>query len=111
MSADFKSNRAAVETRFQANLTRCLTAIGLKQNEIAVNEITDMGAVDTGRMRASNVFRLGDKEVIVSNTAGYSIFVTLGTRKMAARPFMQNSINNHMGTYRQIVNETMGHGF
>jgi HK97 gp10 family phage protein len=87
-----------------------LIALGLAQNAIATQEITDMEAVDTGRMRGSNAYQVdvGNREVIVGNTASYAIFVTLGTRFMAARKFLQNSINNYKERYRQIVQQYTG---
>jgi HK97 gp10 family phage protein len=111
MSVDFKSNSAAVRAQIGANIAKCLTAIGLKQNELVVEEITNMEAVDTGRMRASNTYRLGDKEVIVGNTANYAVFVNCGTRFVGKRPFMENSVLNHKSKYEQIMKEILGQGF
>jgi len=111
MAAEFTSNRPAVQSQFDANVSRCLTAIGLKQNELAAKEITDMNAVDTGRMRASNSYRLGDKEVIVGNTAYYAIYVNFGTRTMKGRPFLQNSVYNYNAEYQAIIKQYIGAGF
>jgi len=111
MSNGFKSNKAAVKSKFDQNKVRCLNAIGLKQNELVVIEITNMKAVDTGRMRASNSYRVGEDVVIVGNTANYAIFVNCGTRRASRRPFMENSILNYRHVYKRIFEEYLGEGF
>jgi HK97 gp10 family phage protein len=113
MADGFNSNRKAVESQFERNIVKTLTAMGLKQNELASKEITTMGAVDTGRMRASSSFQVNaqNKEVLVGNSADYAIYITMGTRHIDARPFMQNSINNYQNDYNEIVDAAMGEGF
>ena len=108
MSVEFNSNRAEIQRKFNDNKRKTLTMIGEKQKEIAALEITDLGAVDTGLMRTSNGYRVGENEVIVGNTVSYAIYVNGGTRRMPARPFLENSVLNHMDTYRQIVIDNMG---
>jgi len=109
----FKSNRKAVDAQFERNIAKTLTAMGLKQNELATTEIANMQAVDTGVMLNANSYQVNtqDREVVAGNSAHYAIFVTMGTRHMTARPFMQNSINNHQSSYREIVEAIMGEGF
>jgi len=113
MGADFKSNRSAVEAQLNGNVVKCLFAIGMKWKELVVKEITDMEAVDTGRMRASNTYRVAEqtRETVVGNTAYYSIYVNCGTRRTKGRPFMQNSVLNYSEQYKQIVHTMLGEGF
>ena len=108
---EHKSNAKEILSQAQNNKQVCFMKVGLKQGELAAKEVTNLGAVDTGRMRASASFSIGENEVIVGNTAEYAIYVTLGTRRMEARPFMQNSINNYLDTYRDIIKEHMKKGF
>jgi HK97 gp10 family phage protein len=51
------------------------------------------------------------KEVIVGNTVSYAPFVTMGTRYMEARPFMQNAINNYQKDYEEVAKKYLGEGF
>jgi len=111
MDAEFKSNKAAVQAQFNKNLKKCLMEIGLEQRKNAIKEINDMGAVDTGLMRASNSFTVGEKDVTCGNTVKYAPFVALGTHRMRARPFLQNSILNYVYAYREIAVKHLGEGF
>jgi len=120
MSTEFVSNKAAVQAQFNSNMTKCLTAIGLKQNEIVVDEMDSLiynqppaksGYVRKGRLRGGSGYRVGSDEVIVGNSVNYAIYVNCGTRYVPARPFMENSIFKHTETYKQICQDTLGSGF
>ena len=111
LMAEFKSNKAAVLAKYNANKKRTLTMIALKWHEIVGLEITNLGVVDTGLLRTSSRYRINEDDVIVGNTVNYAIYNELGTRKMKARPFLRNSVMNHKGTYKQIAQDNLGSGF
>jgi len=114
MSAKFKSNKNAVLSQYNQNAAKALAMIGMAQNEIASMEVSALGAIDSGNLHDSMGYFVDDKDdksVVVGNTVDYAHFVELGTRNMGARPFLRNSINNHKGTYRSIVQDTLGEGF
>lgn len=49
--------------------------------------------VDTGALRARIANRPGDLSTTVGVAAGYAAFVERGTRKMAARPYLEPAVN------------------
>ncbi|MCL1924031.1 MAG: hypothetical protein FWF50_00440 [Defluviitaleaceae bacterium] len=140
MDVKFTSNKKAVLQQFDRNVGKTLTAIGMKQQELAALEITDMGIVDTGLLRASNGYQvnLANQEVMVGNSVSYAPFIEFGTgvhaelgqgrqtpwtyfdelnqqfvttSGMEARPFLRNSILKYEEDYKEIVNAFMGEGF
>lgn len=50
--------------------------------------LTDQGAVDTGRLRSSYHFTIGDLEATEGTNVDYSVFIEHGTRFMRARPHL-----------------------
>jgi len=111
MKVEFRSNKANVLAQLNANKKRCLTAWGVLQSSLAEIEIASMGAVDRGEMINSNTFVVSDDDVRVGNTAPHGIFLTMGTRFMTARPYLQNSVYNHKDRYVQVAKKTLGEGF
>ena len=143
----FTSNRKQVDAQFERNIAKTLTSLGYKAVENAAKEIgrqprfgpdagNAMGAIDTGRLRASISFVTPNKQsgfvegrvkesrdsdtmsgtaekntVMVGTNVEYAPFVELGTVKMTARPFLGNAINNHQDDYKEIVEAIMGEGF
>jgi len=104
----FKSNKAQVMQRHERNVQNFLTEFGMKQQELAKKEIDMMGAVETGLMRVSNEFEVGKRQVRFGNTTLYGIFVTMGTRFMQARPFLQRSVFAYKQVYRNLANKYLG---
>jgi len=110
----FKSNKTAVMSEMDRMKNLALEAIGMEFTHNAVNNITQRGHVDTGRMRASQTHQvnLQDSEVIVGNTAEYAVHVELPgiTRNWAGGNFMRDAMNNHQGDYERIA-KTIMEGF
>ena len=127
MAVKFTDNSAAVKRKLEANIQRALTAIGETYVDLAKHEIQNapklgpgasgLGAIDTGDMLKGNSFEVGTASVIVGNTmfsdrgARYPLYVTFGTWKMPKRPWLQNAVFNHVGTYQKVVADELSRGF
>jgi len=122
ISVNFKSSKNKVQGQFDRNIAKALAALGLEQNANAMAEMDSLiynaptsasGYRRTGLLRSSmdSVVNVDAKEVVVGSKAEYGIFVTMGTRHMATKPFMQNSLNNYQDGYKRIVEEILGEGF
>ena len=61
--------------------------------EVATKNIIAETPVDTGALKASNAYYVGENEVYVYNTESYAPFVEFGTYKMSPNPFMRRGIN------------------
>lgn len=62
----------------------------------AKENITSMGAVDTGALKNSITHVVDDKSVAIGTSVEYAPFVHDGTSKMEGRPFLQNVVDEHM---------------
>lgn len=82
-----------------------LEALGLEAEGNAVDEITLLGAVDTGRLRGSISHAHDDKYAYIGTNVEYAPYVELGTYRMAPRPFLRNAITKHMDDYKKIIEE------
>ena len=82
-----------------------LEAVGIEAEGNAVDEITTLGAVDTGRLRGSISHAVDGNTVYIGTNVEYAPYVELGTSRMAPRPFLRNAIDNNMDDYQQIVEE------
>jgi len=121
----FKSSKAAVMRQHEKNIGKCLTALGMEytanaqaEMDILIYNTPQRGSyVRTGNMRARQTYQVDaqNREVIVGNTQqdpAYPLYVTMGTRHMEARPFMQNAVNGgYSDDYRAIAQSIMGEGF
>ena len=87
-----------------------LEAVGLAAEAHAVDNITEMHAVDTGRLRGSISHARDDKAVYIGTNVEYAQYVELGTSKMAARPFLRNAAANHSDEYKQLVETALKGG-
>lgn len=82
-----------------------LEALGIEAEGNAVTEITELGAVDTGRLRGSISHATDDTSAYIGTNVEYAPYVELGTRKMAARPFLRNAITKYTDDYKRIIEE------
>lgn len=82
-----------------------LEALGIEAEGNAVTEITELGAVDTGRLRGSISHAHDDTSAYIGTNVEYGQYVELGTRKMAARPFLRNAVANYTDDYKRIIEE------
>ena len=66
--------------------------------------------VDTGRLRnsISNTVNGGDYSVDVGSRVEYAIYVEMGTRKMAARPYLKTGLDGSVSTCAEIIKNAIG---
>ncbi|MGE4213602.1 MAG: HK97-gp10 family putative phage morphogenesis protein [Anaerotignaceae bacterium] len=77
-------------------ISQGLELAGQYVENTAKENITNMGAVDTGALKNSITHVVGDKAVEIGTSVEYSHFVHDGTSKMEGRPFLQNAVDEHM---------------
>ena len=101
------SNVGQVKAELERRIPIVLEALGIQAETNAVDEITSLGAVDTGRLRASITHQVdeSDDSVIIGSPVEYAPYVELGTYKMDSRPFLRNAIMNYSDQYEKIVKE------
>jgi len=87
----------------EARIPVILEALGIEAEGNAVDEITQMKAVDTGRLRGSITHAVSGNDVYIGTNVEYAPYVELGTRKMAARPFLRNAITKYSEDYKGII--------
>ena len=105
-SITLKSNIADVQGELSRKMPVILEALGIEAEGNAVKEITTLGAVDTGRLRASITHEHDNESAAyVGTNVEYAPYVELGTYKMAARPFLRNAVVDHVNDYKKILEE------
>ena len=82
-----------------------LEALGIEAEGNAVDEITTLGAVDTGRLRGSISHAHDDEYAYIGTNVEYAPYVELGTSKMASRPFLRNAVTKYEDDYKRIIEE------
>lgn len=100
-----KSNVGEVMGELNNKVPMILEALGIEAEGNAVDEITTLGAVDTGRLRGSISHAHDDNAAYIGTNVGYAPYVELGTSRMAARPFLRNAISNYADDYKRIIEE------
>lgn len=98
-----QSHIGEVKAELQNRIPTILEALGIEAEGNAVTEITELGAVDTGRLRGSITHAVDDDSAIVGTDVEYGVYVEMGTYKMASRPFLRNAIENYTDDYKRIV--------
>lgn len=82
-----------------------LEALGIEGEGNAVDEITTLGAVDTGRLRASISHAHDDEAAYIGTNVEYAPYVELGTSRMASRPFLRNAVSKYADDYKRIIKD------
>lgn len=102
---NFTNNSDLVEEEFEAACERALTRIGLQGESFAKRKCP----VDTGNLRNSitNKIEMGEKSAYIGTNVEYAPYVELGTRKMAAQPFLTPAATEHSGVYKRIIEDEM----
>lgn len=98
-----ESHIGEVKAELAQRIPTILEALGTEAEGNAVTEITELGAVDTGRLRGSITHAVDDDSAIVGTDVEYGVYVEMGTYKMASRPFLRNAIENYTDDYKRIV--------
>lgn len=102
---EFKTNAPAIKAELANKVPVILEALGLQAEGNAVDEITTLGAVDTGRLRGSISHTHDDHNAYIGTNLEYAPYVELGTHKMASRPFLRNAISNYADEYKKIIED------
>lgn len=100
---DMDNNIGVVKEELASKIPNILEALGIEAEGNAVSEITEMEAVDTGRLRASISHAVDGDDVYIGTNVEYGPYVELGTSKMAARPFLHDGVANYTDDYKAIV--------
>jgi len=108
MASNFKidikvNNRRNYESALTAKKAKILKAWGIKWQELVTKIITQKKIVDTGRLRASMDYKVGDSKVTVGTNVTYGKFIELSTSKQPARPFLKPSVMEYKDTYKKIA--------
>ncbi len=77
-------------------ISQGLELAGQYVENTAKENITSMGAVDTGALKNSITHNVEDKAVEIGTSVEYAPFIHDGTFKMEGRPFLQNAVDEHM---------------
>ena len=87
-------------------ILNALERIGLQAESYAI----DLVPVDTGNLRNSITHKVlpDEKAVIIGTNVEYAPYVELGTKNMAAQPFLRPAATEHMDTYQNILKDEMG---
>ena len=76
-----------------------LRAIGMQ----AASHAAVGSPVDTGRLRNSMTYELGDRCVFVGTNVYYAIYQELGTSRIRGKHMIRNAATNHTAEYKQIL--------
>ncbi len=68
---------------------------------------SDYCPVDTGRLRASISHDTDEDTMYLGTNVEYAPYVELGTSRMDAQPYLRPAIENHMGEYKEIMNDVL----
>ena len=124
-----ESNLPKVKAELAERIPAILEAVGLQAEGNAIDEITKLKAVDTGRLRNSITFATSERQgtpntqggaqaipedykprqtpedgaVYIGTNVEYAQYIELGTSRMNPRPFLKNAIANHTNEYKDIV--------
>ena len=96
-------NRKEVKAELNSKISAILEALGIEAEGNAVDEITKLGAVDTGRLRGSISHTHDDKNAYIGTNVEYAPYVEFGTRRMSARPFLRTAVTHYVDDYKRII--------
>lgn len=97
------SHVSEVKSELNFKIPIILEALGIEAEGNAVDEITALGAVDTGRLRGSISHAHDDEAAYIGTNVEYAPYVELGTYKMPGRPFLRNAAANYSDDYKEII--------
>jgi HK97 gp10 family phage protein len=67
--------------------------------------------VDTGFLRNSiGVLSVSSREAVVGTGAEYGVYLEMGTRRMAARPFMRPALEENRGRIAGLIRDALRAG-
>lgn len=120
----FEDNTDEICKKLSKAYLQGLEAVGLAAEGYAKQEITGVGAVDTGRLRNSITHKIssGEKAVYIGTAVEYGKYVECGTGRqssvggnplingMRPRPFLKPAATQHTETYNKIMQDALKNG-
>ena len=133
MSTNLIDNTKAVLEALDKQIERALIAVGHAAESNAKQHITDMKAVDTGRLRGSitwatrsnegKEYTYKDKDgkqfsdkigkgaeknaVYIGTNVEYAPYIELGSSGRSPRPFLKKASTEHSEEYKKLVKEAL----
>ena len=98
-SIDITSHVPEIKAELESRIPVIMEAVALQAEGNAVDEITMLGAVDTGRLRGSITHTTDDEYAYIGTNVEYAPYVELGASRMAARPFLRNAVTKRVDDY------------
>ena len=117
MSVKFIDNSGKVMQQFQRNKAKATAAVGIKAVGLIVRQMESgygKPIRQTGDLMRDVSFDVVDENMVnVGNTLDYSLFVHEGTRKMAARNYITDSLTTDNGKTEiaKTYTENLSEGF
>lgn len=72
------------------------------------NHARDYSPVDTGRLRNSIEHHPeGNDTMVIQTNVEYAIYQEFGTSRQSGTPFMRPAGNNHIGEYKNIIEQAL----
>lgn len=111
MEVKVESHIAEVLSELEKKIELGLESVGEVAIGNAQEEITSMGAVDTGRLRNSIDKAIDGDTVYIGTNVKYAPYVEYGTKRHPqARPFLRNAAANYTDEYISVLKETLAKG-
>ena len=129
----FIDNSKVVKKRLEEAFLKALERCGMQAEGYAKDNLTMLGAVDTGNLRNSVSHRVDEKEkvVYIGTNSEYGAYVELGTGKyykggrqdpwvyqdeegrwhhtngQRAQPYLKPAVADHKQTYKNIIKDEL----
>lgn len=96
-------NSELIKNAMFEEIDKAMKTIGIKAEGYAKKNLTDKGAVDTGRLRNSVTHTNDKNTVYIGTNVEYAPYIEMGTSKMDARPYLGPAITEHADEYKEII--------
>lgn len=112
VNVTFQDNSGLYKNAAKEAIERALEAVGTQAESHAKRNLTESGAVDTGRLRNSvtHEVRMSEDAVYIGTNVEYAPYVENGTRRMKARPYIVPAASGHSAEYRAIIENELKKG-
>lgn len=109
MEFEFTSHKKEVLQALEDNMEVALEMIGLTAESYAKMNLTEMDAVDTGRLRnsVSHYANYDTDSTYIGTNVEYGPYIEFGTVKMAARPFLRRAVQEHVNEYKRLAENAL----
>lgn len=94
-----------IKAELRSKIPVILEALATQAEGNAVDEITRMKAVDTGRLRGSISHTTDEDTAYIGTNVEYAPYVEYGARGMPSRPFLRNAVANYTDEYKRIIED------